>query len=312
MKAVQINQYGGVGALELNPDAPKPTPAKNQILVEVRAASLNPFDAKIRAGYLKDSAPLQFPATMGGDFSGVVQKLGPGVSAFKVGDELYGTANIFSGASGAFAEMATAGVENSALKPRSVSFEEAAAMVLVGSSAIQALEEHIKLQKGQKILIHGGAGGIGHIAIQIAKAIGTHIATTVSADDKDFVKSLGADEAIDYKNEKFAEKLKDFDAVYDPVGGQTTDRSFLVLKKGGVIVSMLGQPSEELAKKHEVTAIGQGTKINTTHLDRLRELVDGGKVKVQVDKVFPLEKVQAAFTHLETGHPRGKVVVKIK
>lgn len=312
MKAVQINSYGGTEVLELNENAPKPTLSKGQVLVEVHAASINPIDWKIRAGYLKEMAPLHFPTTLGGDFAGVVLEVSEDVSDFKVGDEVYGQAIVLNRGSGSFAEFVAANAGNTARKPENVTFEEAAALPLTGVSALQALEEHIKLQSGLKILIHGGAGGIGHIAIQIAKSQGTHVATTVSMNDLDFVKQLGADEVIDYKNQKFEEILKDFDAVFDTVGGEVTDRSFRVIKKGGMIVSMVGQPNPELAKKYEVTAIGQGTDTTTEHLNRLAELIDSGKIKVNVDKVYPLGQVKEAFKLKEEGHPRGKVVLKVK
>ncbi len=312
MKAVQINRYGGADVLQINENAPTPSPVKGQVLVEVYTASINPFDWKVRAGYLKDMMPLQFPATLGGDFAGKVIELGEDTSDFQKGDEVYGSANVFGGGSGAFAQFAAANIANTSLKPKSVSFEEAAALPLVGASTIQALEEHIKLQSGKKILIHGGAGGIGHVAIQLAKTLGAYVATTVGLDDKEFAKDLGADEVIDYKNQAFEDLLKDYDAVFDTVGGETTDRSFQVLKKGGVIVSMLGQPNLELAKEHNVNAIGQGTNIDTKHLSRLAELVDGGKIKVRVNKVFTLEQVKEAFDHQEKESPRGKVVLKVK
>lgn len=312
MKAVQINAYGGYEVLEVNKNAPTPSVNKGCVLVEVHAASINPFDYKVRSGAYKDMMPLNFPSTPGGDFAVVVKELGEGVIEFKIGDEVYGSANVFSGGSGSFAEFANARVVNSSFKPKSVTLNEAAALPLVGSSAIQALEEHIKLQSGQKILIHGGAGGIGHIAIQLAKAIGAYVVTTVSADDKDFVKLLGADEVIDYKNEKFEEKLKDLDAVFDTVGGETTNKSFKILKKEGVLVSMLGQPDEKTAQEYGVTTIGQNTQVNTKHLNRLSQLVDSKKIKVNIDKVFPLEEIEEAFKHQEENHPRGKVVLKIK
>ncbi len=301
MKAVQINDYGGIEVLEINQNAPTPTPPGNQVLVEVKAASINPIDYKVRNGFLKDAVPLKFPSTMGGDFAGVSD----------TGEEVYGSALILNGSSGGFAQFAAVNKENIAPKPKNVDFDEASALPLVGSAAIQALEEHIKLQSGQKILIHGGAGGIGHIAIQLAKSLGAYVATTVSTNDVDYAKSLGADEVIDYKTEKFEEKLKDMDVVYDTVGGETLDKSFQVLKKGGVIVSMLGEPNPELAKKHEVTAIGQNTVTNTAHLTRLAELVDSGKIRVNIDKVFPLEKAREAFKYQEEGHPKGKVVLKV-
>lgn len=322
MKAVQIKAYGGNAVLEINENTPKPTPKQGQVLAEVYAASINPVDWKIRAGYMKDMAPLNFPATLGGDFAGKVIEVGKEVSKFKTGDEIFGSAIVLNGGSGSFAQFLAANVANTAYKPKTVNFERAAALPLVGSSAVQALEEHIKLQSGssyakatagkQKILIHGGAGGIGHIAIQLAKAMDAYVATTVSGSDIDFVKKLGADEVIDYKTQKFEELLSDFEAVFDTVGGEVTDKSFHVLKRGGVLVSMLGLPNQELAQKYGVTAIGQGTKTDNSHLTRLAVLVDSGKINIKVDKVFSLEEVQEAFKYQEEIGPRGKVVLKIK
>ena len=311
MKAVQINTYGGIEVLEINENAPTPQPSKGQVLVEVHAASINPIDYKIRAGFLKEMIPLQFPATLGGDFAGVILELGEGVTDFKVGDLVYGSAIILNGGSGAFAQILAAKVGNTALKPKNVDFAQAAALPLVGASALQALEDHIKLKNGQKILITGGAGGIGTIAIQLAKSLGAYVATTVGSKDIEYVKSLGADEIIDYQTQIFEQVLKDFDSVFDTVGGETSDKSFQVLKKGGVIVSMLGQPNAELAQKYGAVATSQNTVTNTKALDRLAELVDNGKIKIHVDKVFPLEEAKEAFKHLEEGHPQGKVVLKI-
>jgi alcohol dehydrogenase len=312
MKAAQYNRYGGPDVIEINNNVGVPTVGDGQILVEVHAASLNPFDKALRLGFLKKNLPLQFPITIGGDFSGVVRELGKGVSDFKVGDEVFGQALVVNGGSGAIAEMAAANGSNSAIKPKKVDFLQSAALPLVGSSAVQALEEHIGLKRGDKILIHGGAGGIGHIAVQLAKHIGAHVATTVSNNDVDFVKSLGADEVIDYRAEKFEDKIHGFDAVYDTVGGETAERSFKVLKKGGKLVSMLGEPNPELAKKYGVTAIGQNSKVNSKSLNRLTELVEKGAVKPHIDKVFLFDQTKEAFEHLENSHPRGKVIVKVK
>ncbi|MBI2022666.1 NADP-dependent oxidoreductase, partial [Candidatus Daviesbacteria bacterium] len=221
MKVAQIKGYGGSEVVEVSQNAPEPSLKEGQVLVEVYGASINPFDVKIRSGIYKDSIPMQFPYTPGGDFSGVVTKLGDGISEFKVGDEIFGSALTLNGGSGSFAKIASANIKNSAHKPKNIDFLEAASLPLVGSSAVQALEEHIKLKKGQKILIHGGAGGIGSIALQLAKHLGAEVATTVSTDDIEFANSLGADQIIDYKTEKFEEMLKDFDAVFDTVGGET-------------------------------------------------------------------------------------------
>ncbi len=310
MKAVQINKYGGSEVLVIS-DTLKPALKQGQILVENYAASINPIDWKIRAGYLQKMAPIPLPVTLGGDFAGKILEVGEGVTEFKVGDSVYGQAIILNGGSGSMAEFVAVNRANTALKPQSTSYEEAGALPLAGVSAVQALEEHIKLQKHQKILIHGGAGGIGHMAIQIAKALGAYVATTVSTNDIEFVKSLRADEVIDYKTQKFEDQPSDFDAVFDTVGGETTDRSFKVLKKGGTIVSMLGQPNQELAQKYAVTAIGQGTQTDTAHLNRLTELVYSGKIKVNVDKVFPLAQVVEAFKYQEEIHPQGNVAIRI-
>lgn len=313
MKAVQINAYGGVEVFELNENAPKPLVKPGMVLVEVSSASINPIDWKVRAGFLKEMAPLSFPVTMGGDFSGVVLEVEDNTTNLKAGDQVFGDAIVLDGgSSGSFAEFLIVKTTHIAKKPNNLSLEEASALPLVGTSAIQALEDHIKLKGGQKILIHGGAGRIGSIAIQIAKSLGAYVATTVGTKDIDLVKSLGADEVIDYKTQKFEELLKDFDAVFDTAGGETIDKSFLVLKKGGILVSMAGQPNKELAEKYGVTGIAQYTEPTTDRLNRLTKLVESGKVKVHIDKTFPLEDAKAAFTYFEQSHPKGKVVLKIK
>jgi NADPH:quinone reductase-like Zn-dependent oxidoreductase len=311
MKAIRLGEYGGYENLEFDEQVDEPKASEGQVLVKVMASSVNPFDTFIIKGYMKDMKPLDLPITPGGDFSGIVVKPGPAVTGFKAGDEVYGTAIVLSGGSGAYAEMATVSVKRIALKPKTVDFVQAASLPLVGVSAIQALIENLKLTKGQKILIHGGAGGIGTVAIQLAKHLGAYVATTVSGDDMEYVKNLGADQVIDYKAEKFEEILKGFDAVYDTIGGQTTEKSFLVLKKGGILTSMKGQPSEELASQYGVTGIVTNTSNNTERLTQLAGLVDGGIIKPQVDKVFPLEKTGEAFVYKEQSPVRGKVVIKI-
>ena len=312
MKAVQINAYGGIEVLEINLDVVQPVPGKDQVLVEVYAASLNPIDWKIRAGYLKKMVPLKFPTTLGTDLAGVVTQVSTNGTGFNPGDQVYGSAITLAGGSGAFAESAAANTANISLKPKNTSWTEAAALPLAGISALQALEDHIKLNIGQKILIHGGAGGIGSTAIQLAKVKGAYVATTVSSKDLDFAHGLGADEAIDYKKEDLTEKLKGFDAVFDTVGGVTTNKSFIVLKKGGILVSMTGQPDQMLAQKYGVTAIGQNTGTTTERLNRLTRYVENGQIKIQIGQVFPLQKVKAAFDFLEKGSVRGKVVLIIK
>lgn len=311
MKAAQINEYGGSEVLKLNPDAPKPTPKDGQVLVEVYAAAVNPWDNKVRDGSVKDFISLAFPATLGGDVAGVVSELGPGVQGFEVGREVFGQANA-SGGEGSYAEFTPVKAESLAIKPKSIDFLTAAAVPLAAASAYQALVEHINLQAGQKILIHGGAGGIGSYAVQIAKALGAYVATTVSGKDEDFAKSLGADEVIDYQKHDFTNHIKDYDAVFDTAGGDTALKSYPVLKSGGILVSMAAEPDEDLAKSHGITAIHQSTKVTTDKLEALAKMIDSGQLKVAVDKVFPLERAGDAQAQLESGGHRGKIVIRIK
>jgi alcohol dehydrogenase len=208
MKSIQIKRYGSSDVMEVNNTASVPSPPPGKILVNVKASGLNPVDWKIREGFMQQMVPLQFPSTLGMDFSGVIKQIGENVpSDFKQGDEIYGQATVLRGGSGAFAELAL--VDNDAIthKPKTLNHLQAAALPLVGVSACQALVENIGLSKDQKILIHGGAGGIGSIAIQLARYVGAYIATTVSTNDKQFVEELGADQIIDYKTENFEDMI---------------------------------------------------------------------------------------------------------
>lgn len=309
MKAVQFSQYGEPDVLVVA-EIDQPIPLAQQVLVNVKAAALNPFDWKLRKGHMKNSIPLQLPITIGADFAGIVMKLGEDVAELKVGDEVFGSAIVLNGGSGALAEYATANVANISHKPSIVNYEEAAAAVLVGVSSIQALEK-LDITEGTRLLIHGGAGGIGSTAIQYAKHLGAYVATAVKAKDFEFVKNLGADETIDYETERFDEAIKDFDAVYDTIGGETYTRSFKVLKKGGKIISMNEQPNAELAANHNVAALHLSTNVSSESLATLKELIEQGAIKPQIDQSFALDQTTAAFKHLEQDHPQGKVVIEI-
>jgi NADPH:quinone reductase-like Zn-dependent oxidoreductase len=309
-KAARLQSYGGAEAVRIE-EISLPDPKPGELLVRVHAAGENPIDWKIRAGYLKQRIPLQLPVTLGGDFSGVVEAANTGVADFKIGDEVYGQAPVTNGGSGSFAEAVLARADTIAAKPRTVSDTEAGGLPLAGVSALQALTEHLRLAAGQKVLIHGGAGGIGSGAIQLAKHLGAHVATTVSGNDFGYVKGLGADTVVDYKKQKFDEVLHDLDAVFDTIGGDTYVRSFKVLKKGGRLVSMLEQPRQDLMQEFGVEAFAQFTQVTTERLTKLAELVDQGALKVHVDKTFPLSQVSAALLYLEKQSPRGKVVLKI-
>jgi alcohol dehydrogenase len=313
MKAAQMKGYGSSDeVIEINENAPAPNdPSAGKVLVKIKAAGINPVDWKIREGYMQQMIPLQFPSPLGMDFSGVIEKVGQGVWQFRQADEVYGQASLMSGGSGAFAEMALANADTIAHKPKSLSHPEAAGLPLVGVSAWLALVETISLQKNQKILIHGGAGGIGSVAIQLAKHLGAYVATTVSTKDKQFAKELGADEIIDYQTQTFEELIRDYDAAFDTVGGDTYSRSFKVLKRGGIIVSMLEQPNQELMKQSGVKAIFQFTQLSRDRLTKLAQWVDQNNIRVNVDKTFPLEEAGKALDYQRDVHPRGKVVLAI-
>ena len=311
MKAARIDGYGGQDVMKTTDDAPKPKAGAGQVLVEVHAAATNPFDWKVREGYMKEFIPFVFPAILGGDVAGTVAEIGEDVTGFTVGQAVYGMANSASG-QGSFAEFTPVSAQQLVAKPKSVDFTAAAALPLAAASAYQALVDHINLQAGQKILIHGGAGGIGSLAIQIAKRLGAYVATTAGAAETDFVKSLGADEVIDYQTRDFSTLLKDYDAVFDTVGGETNTKSYGILKKGGALVSMVQPVDEALAKQYEVKYTQQSSKPTVKRLTKVAELVDSGKLKAKVDKVFPLDQAAEALEYLKTGHPHGKVVIQAK
>jgi len=310
MKALQINKYGGSEVVEINSEARQPKAAPEGVLIEIYAAGINPADWKMRQGLFQSVMPLSFPAILGLDFSGKVAEIGAGAEKFKKGDEVFGEASVTVG--GSFAEFTAVSVKNIAIKPKNLNFIEAAGLPLTGASAYQVLVEHIALSSGQKILIYGGAGGIGTFAIQIAKHLGAYVATTATGDDIAYVKKLGANEVIDYKNEVFENKLKDFDAVFDTIGGETYTKSFQVLKKGGIIVSMIEKPNTELMEKYAVKAISQYTIVTSERLEKLAELIEKNVLKVHVDTVFPLEEAADALAYVEEGRAKGKVILEIK
>lgn len=313
IKAIQIKKYGGNDVVEVNETASAPSLSSGKILVNIKASGVNPADWKIREGYLQQIMPLQFPSTLGMDFSGVVKQVEEDAhSDFKQGDEVYGQASIFSGGSGAFAELALVSRDSIAHKPKTLNYLEAAALPLVGVSAWQALVEHIRLSKDKKVLVQGGAGGIGSIAIQLAKHLGAFVATTVSTDDKQFVQELGADQVIDYKTENFEDIVHDYDAVFDTVSGDTYKRSFKVLKKGsGMIVSTLEQPNSELMNQYGIKAVFLFSQVNRQRLTRLAEWIDQNNIRVNIDKTFSLDEAAKALDYQKEGHPKGKLVLTI-
>src|SRR5919106_5357985 len=316
MKSSQIKRYGGSEVVEINQSASSPNdPSEGKVLVSVKAAGGNPSDWKLREGFFKQMVPLEFPATLGMDFSGVIEKIGEGVASdLKQGDEVYGQAGVLAGGTGAFAETALTNENSIAHKPKTLSHEQAAGLPTVGVSAWQALIETMGLSKGQKILIHGGAGGIGSISIQLANYLGAHVATTVSTDDTEFVKDLAASELVDYKTQKFEDVLShDYDAVFDTVGGETYTRSFKILKRDrGVLVSMLEQPVQELMNQFGVKAAFLFSQANRERLTKLAEWVDQNNIRVNVERIFPLDEARAALDYQRDVHPRGKIVLAMQ
>jgi len=313
MKAAQFNNYGGPDVIEVDHNAPIPSLGEGQILIECYAASINPIDSILRAGYMQKMVLLNFPATIAGDFSGKVRELGSGVTDFGIGDEVFGFAPIIAGGSGAAAEFIAANPLMTANKPSMASFSEAAALPLAGVSAIQAIQNEIKPVPSQKVLIHGGAGGIGSFAIQYAKHLGCYVATTVRASQKDFARNLGADKIVDFEAEQFEKVLKDYDAVLDTVGGDVYKRSFQILKKGGIVVSMVqNPPDQESMSKFGARSVYASTQVNRASLSRISELVDKDAIRVYVGREFPLEKTREAYAYFENDHPKGKVVIRVK
>src|SRR5919197_2060771 len=313
MKSAQIKRYGSSEVIEINQMTPTPNLAAGKVLVDLKVAGINPIDWKIREGYMQQMIPLQFPSTLGMDFSGVIKQLQENVpSDFKQDDEVYGQASVLRGGSGTFAESALVEADTIAHKPKTLNHLEAAGLPLVGVSAWRALVENIALSRGQKILSHGGAGGIGSIAIQLAKHLGAYVATTVSTNDKQFVQELGANQVIDYKSQNFEDMIHDYDAVFDTVGGDTYKRSFKVLKKGsGIIVSMLEQPNPELMNQYGVKALFLFSQVNRERLTKLAEWIDQNNIKVNIDKTFSLDEAANALDYQKDVHPRGKVVLTV-
>jgi alcohol dehydrogenase len=310
MRAAQFSSYGGPEVIAFNRNADLPKLREGHVMIENRAASINPIDSVIRAGYLKDKLPLTFPTTLAGDFSGEVVELGPGVSGFRKGDQVFGFAPVIVGGSGAAAEYVAANASMVARKPSKGSHAEAAALPLAGVSAVQALENDILAKPGQKILIHGGAGGVGSFSIQYAKHIGCRVATTVRGVQEGFVRGLGADDVINFELQDFATILRDYDAVLDTVGGEVYTKSFNAVRKGGIVASMVqNPPNQDLMSRFGVRSVAVSAQVNTASLNRLAQLVDKGALKAEVGREYPLEETREAYTYFEQDHPNGKIVV---
>jgi NADPH:quinone reductase-like Zn-dependent oxidoreductase len=311
MKAAGIERYGDASVVTISPDVPRPSAGGGKVLVEVYASSLNPADSIIRSGYMHKMWPMTFPAILGSDMAGVVVEADPAASHVKPGDWVFGMASVMAGGSGAFAEYAAVPSGTLSTAPAGLGFLEAAALPLAGVSALQALEL-LNLSKGSTIFIQGGSGGIGTFAIQIAKRMGARVTASSRGSAVAYVKSLGADEVIDFEKTTLPGNVRNFDAVLDTAGGAAYKGSFSVLKKGGVIVTVAALPDTDLAAKFGVTALGSMTQVTIERLDRLSQLVADGTLKVHIDRVFPLDEVREAFRAREAGRVKGKIVLQIR
>lgn len=308
MKAARIHAYGASSEIRIE-DAPLPTLADDDVLIRVVATSVNPVDWKIRKGYLKSFIPYQMPLTMGWDVSGVVEKTGPAVTKFKPGDAVYSRPDIRR--NGAYAEYVAVRESEIAFKPATVSHVEAASLPLVSITAWESLFTTADLSEGQRVLIHAGAGGVGSIAVQLARAKGAHVTATASAGKADLVRSLGADEVIDYRSQDFSKLAKDMDVVFDTIGGEAQERSWSVLKPNGMLVSITDRPSEERAKAEGKRAGYVFIDPNAPILTKLATMVDLGQVRPLIAAEFGLNDTAHAQDFSETGRATGKVVIYV-
>lgn len=303
MKAVRVHRFGGPEVLSLD-DVPMPQPHDDEVTLKVCAASVNPVDYKTREG----SVGGDLPVTLGRDVSGVVELCGTRAHTLKKGDPMFA---MLGNDRGGNAEYVVVKATEAAAKPERLSHVEAAAVPLAGVTAWQGLFEHGDLKSGQRVLIHGGAGGVGHLAIQFAKAAGAFVVTTVAAEDFDIVRELGADQAVDYKNQRFEDEVEDIDMVFDLVAGDTQDRSWSVLKPGGVLVSTVSEPSAEQARLHQARGVSYLAEPNAAQLAMISRLIDAGKATPFVQATYPLEEVAEAEERLESEHTRGKIVLQV-
>lgn len=308
MKAVRIHSYGGSDVLVYE-DAPRPSIADDEILVRVHAAAINPVDWKIREGYLKQMLDHQLPVILGWDVSGIVEEVGSHVKDFQVGDAVYSRPDLTR--NGAYAQYIAIRAAEVAAKPQSIDYIAAASVPLAGLTAWQALFDQANLSAGQTVLIHAAAGGVGTFAVQFAKWKGAHVIGTASSHNQDFLRELGIDQVIDYQQTRFEDVVKDVDVVFDTIGGEVQEHSWQVLKKGGILVSIVSPPSKETAAKYGVTEKYFFLQPNAAQLTEIAGLIDAGYVKTIVETVLPLNQVQQAHELSQSGHTRGKIVLQV-
>jgi NADPH:quinone reductase-like Zn-dependent oxidoreductase len=308
MKAVVLHSYGGPEVAKLE-EVARPEPKEDEILIRVIAASVNPVDVAIRKGYLAELIGNKFPLVIGMDAAGIVEKTGAKVSRFKAGDAVFAFFTLAS--QGGYAEFVIAKESEAALKPKQVTYAQAAAVGAAGSTAWQALIETAKLTSGQTVLIHGGSGGVGHLAIQIAKARGAKVIATASTANQDFLKQMGTDVALDYSKTKFEEVAKDVDVVLDSVGRDTLKRTYGVMKKGGIIVSIVDEPVQAELDTHGIRGVALRSSPKADALEELARLMEAKKLVPVVSQTFPLADFNRALNQIATRHTRGKIVLQV-
>ena len=308
MQAVRIHTYGSPEVLKYE-EAPLPKPGPGEALVRVHAAGVNPVDWKIREGYFKGRLKHSLPLILGWDLSGVVEATGSGVEGLKKDDEVYSRPD--TARDGAYAEYIAVRETEVALKPKSIGHIHAAAIPLAALTAWQSLFDSAGLRAGQKVLIHAAAGGVGSFAVQLAKWKGAYVIGTASKRNQDVVRKLGADETLDYQTTRFEDVVHDVDVVFDTIGGDTQKRSWKVLKKGGILVSIVGPASGEEAAAHGVRQASVFVQPSATQLTELAKLVESGKLRPVVETVLPLSEARHAHELSQAGHTRGKIVLRV-
>ena len=309
MKAIRIHNYGGPEVLQYE-DAPSSKPAPGEVLIRVHAAGVNPADWKVREGHFRQLVQHKFPLILGWDLSGVIEEVGPGVSKFKKGDEVFSKPD--GSRDGAYAEYVVVGESEVALKPKSLHHVYAAAVPLAGITAWQALFDVGQLKRGQRVLIHGGSGGVGHLAVQFAKWKGAHVIATSSTKNQQLLQEIGVDQPIDYTTQRFEQITKNVDVVLDTIGGDTQERSRKILKKGGLLASVVQSPDAEKAKEFGVRSAFVLSQPNGNELAEIAALIDSGNLKVVLDRILPLSEVRRAHELSQGGHARGKLVLRVK
>lgn len=310
MKAVRIHSYGGPETLVYE-EAPRPDAGPGDVLVRVHAAGVNPLDGKIREGRMRALFDYQMPLILGLDVSGVVAAVGSGVTNLKIGQDIYGVMDM--SLSGSYAEYALGHAEMVAPKPKTLDYVQAASIPVVAMTAWQALFDVGGLSRGQTILVHAAAGGVGIFAVQFAKSKGARVIGTASTRNLDFVRDLGADEVIDYRATSFEQTVSNVDMILDTIGGDTRERSWSVLKTGGILVSIISSspPSQEIAAQRGVRAVGMRMQPQADLLTEIAALLDSGQVKTVVEKVLPLAEARQAHELSQSGNTRGKVVLQV-